>query len=156
MTYQIDQSGKIEQTSKNTVLCLANNRRFALLMKAKTKRQLQEVFRRNGQIRNFVLFTFCACLSLLLKKSNFRLDNVTIDQEYFGRESVIKEILLEILRKEKRLTRVDFAQIGRRVNAHKFAYLVFIRKLKPNTVINFVEILNQIKKTEVGKRLKDA
>lgn len=36
--YLIDQSGKIEQTPKNTVLCLANGTIDTILIKAKIKR----------------------------------------------------------------------------------------------------------------------
>ena len=69
MRLQIDQSGKIEQTNKKTVLCLSNKEWYALVIPGKVKRQVQEVFRRHGQIRNFILFTFCAGIALLLQKA---------------------------------------------------------------------------------------
>lgn len=58
MKYEIDQSGKIEQTNKNTVLCLSNDKWDSVLILARTKRQIQEIFRRNGQIRNYVILPF--------------------------------------------------------------------------------------------------
>src|SRR5437762_13916338 len=62
---QLDQSGKIEQTQYSTVLCLSNGDWYAVRIRAATKRQLQEIFRRNGQVRNYILFTFSATLALL-------------------------------------------------------------------------------------------
>lgn len=89
MPKQIDQSGKIEQTNKDTILCLSNDDWDAIKISAKTKRQLQEIFRRNGQNRNFVLFTFSAGLAILIDR-NSRLHHLIIDREYYGHEAVIK------------------------------------------------------------------
>ena len=155
MSYEIDQSGKIEQTNKNTVLCLANYKPKTVMIKAKTKRQIQEIFRRNGQIRNYVLFTFCAGLALLLKKY-FKKGCVIIDREYYGKEKVIKNIMLEILRGEKWIPQISFAEIGRKCLAHKHAYLTYSKELVPDCILKKEEILRVIKMTEVGKRLKNA
>lgn len=153
--YQIDQSGKIEQTWVNTVICLSDGSSDTLLVLAKTKRQIQEIFRRNGQIRNYILFTFCAVLSVILKR-NLKIKNVIIDKEYYGKEAIIKEILTEMLKTNNHLPEINFSNIGRKANAHSLAYLTFIKKLKPKKRIDLKEILEEIKKTEVGKRLKNA
>lgn len=138
--YFIDQSGKIEQTNKDTVLCLADGSWDTVLIKAKTKRQIQEIFRRNGQIRNYVLFTFCAGLSLLIKR-NLRIGQVIIDKEYFGKEPVIKEILLEMLKEEKKILEIAFANIGRRVNAHSVGYLTFTGKRRAKSTLTLGKFL---------------
>ncbi len=67
MSFMIDQSGKIEQTNKNTILCFSNNIHDTIIIKARSKRQLQEIFRRNGQIRNYILFTFSEVFYLIKK-----------------------------------------------------------------------------------------
>lgn len=155
MTYFIDQSGKIEQTGKDTVLCLANDHWDTVMIKGKTKRQLQEIFRRHGQNRNFVLFAFCAGVSLLLKRHP-KLKSVEIDKEYFGKEAIVKKILSEMLGDRKELLSIGFSLIGRKVNAHKYAYLTFNKKLSPKCRFDSSQIIKEIKKTEVGKRLKNA
>jgi len=43
MKYQIDQSHKIEQTNKNTILCLSNGTEYTILITGKTKRKIQEI-----------------------------------------------------------------------------------------------------------------
>lgn len=152
--FQIDQSGKIEQTNKNTVLCLSNDEWDAVLIKARSKRQIQEIFRRNGQIRNYVIFTFCAGLSLLIKR-NLKIGKVVVDREYYGKEAVIKKILLEMLSR-KRIPEIAFESIGRKARAHSKAYLIYSKRLKANRLLKPEEILKEIKMTEVGKRLKNA
>lgn len=91
MQYQIDQSGKIEDTSKNTVLALANSKSFSVLITAKCKRQLQDVFRRRGQNRIFVYWTFAAGVALLLKDQLKAVNEVIIDEEYTGKDKLIKK-----------------------------------------------------------------
>jgi len=150
--YQIDQSGKIEQTNRTTIICLANGTSDTIEISAKIKRQLLEIFRRNGQPRNFILFSFCGGLSIILKR-NPSINYVVIDREYFGKEPVIKEILLEMLGKKQ--IEIHFSLIGRKVNAHKNGYLTFIKKLKPKKKTKLKDILEEIKKTEVGKQLKN-
>lgn len=152
--YQIDQSGKIEQTNKDTVLCLANGNCYTVLIKAKTKRQLQEIFRRNGQPRNYVLFTFSAGIYLLLNNYT-ALGAVTIDREYFGREAIIKKIILEMFGKDHNKIIIGFSTIGKRVNAHLEGYKVFKGKIEAGQTLNQKNLIKAIKKTEVGKQLKD-
>ena len=155
MPYEIDQSGKIENTSKNTIICLSNGKTITLLLKAKDKRKLQEIFRRNGQNRNYVLFSFSAVISLILK--DFRNHElVTIDREYFGKEAIIKEIISEMIKTNKIKPEIVFDLVGKDSNSHKFAYKVATNQVKPTIVVRSEEVLREIKKTEVGKRLKNA
>lgn len=54
MNYQIDQSGKIEQTNKDTVLAAANEENKAVILPVKEKRRLQEWFRQIGLPEVFI------------------------------------------------------------------------------------------------------
>lgn len=162
---QIDQSGKIEQTNKDTVLCFSNDTWFSVLIKARTKRQIQEIFRRNGQIRNYVLFTFSAGISILIrsatspiptKNTSTTVTKIVIDLEYSGKDSVIKEIITEIQKSGKKLPEIEFGHVGKESKAHFRAKLVSDKKIKPKITINLKQLLKEIKKTEVGKRLKNA
>ena len=66
MTYQIDQSGKIEDTSKPTVLAMTNGQTYSILIPAKTKREIQEIYRRLGLTRFYIYEIFSLGLYFLL------------------------------------------------------------------------------------------
>lgn len=152
--FQIDQSGKIEQTNKDTVLCLANGTWDSVFIKAKTKRQIQEIFRRNGRIRNYVLFTFCAALSILIKR-NLKTGRIVIDREYYGKEPIIKKLLEEISKETKEKVILEFGLVGKSSRADFLAGEVFAKRKKPKLILTERVLLKTIKKTEVGRQLKD-
>ena len=54
MKIEIDQSGKVEDTAKPTVIAYANGNSRAILIPASNKRQLQELYRRVGKPRLFI------------------------------------------------------------------------------------------------------
>jgi hypothetical protein len=155
MPLYIDQSGKIEDTARDTVLCLSNATWHAVAIKAATKRHLQELFRRNGQIRNFILFTFCAGLALLLKKAKPQ-SKVSIDEEYSGKNAIIKNILQSMLASLKSSIHIDFTHVGKQSPAHFIAGEIAKGRKRATWVLEADQLLRQIKKTEVGIRLKDA
>ena len=154
MPYQVDQSGKIEATSKDTILCLSNDQWTAVKIEARTKRRLQEIFRRNGQPRNFVLFSFCAGVAVLLDQAQ-HIYKVMVDREYYGKEFIMKNILLEMLNKRHIPLEICFGMIGKKAMAHHRAYAVAVGKLKTFYTLGAEEVMSKIKMTEVGKRLKD-
>ena len=51
---------------------------------------------------------------------------------------------------------IQFKSIGKESRADYFAGLIAQGKLKPTWIIGFEELLREIKRTEVGKRLKNA
>jgi len=124
---------------------LSNDKWFTVLIEGKTKRKLQDIFRKHGQIRNFVALTFSACLTILLERQA-KLDRVIIDREYPGKEAVIKRIIFEMLKVDgKKAPIIDFGQIGKKAMAHHWANKVASKKLSAHYVISFKEILNKIK-----------
>ncbi len=155
MKIQIDQSGKIEQTNKDTILCISNHTWDSVLIPSKVKRQLQELFRKNGRIRTFILVTFCAGLSILIQR-NKSYPLIIIDREYFGHEHEIKTTVLQMLDNNTSIPRIEFDLIGKKAMAHNRAYAVATKKMEPGKRITLIDLMRQIKKTEVGKRLKNA
>jgi len=155
MKIEIDQSGKIEDTAKDTVLCLSNKTWHAVVIPSTVKRQLQERFRRHGQIRNFILFTFCSGLVELFRISKPK-TKVIIDREYMGKEPAITNIINKMFKNTKSLPVFEFWSIGKHSNAHKFANKVAVKEEKPTLVLCEKAVLKNIKRTEVGKRLKNA
>ncbi len=67
MAYQVDQSGKVEQTEKDTVIAYSNSTKYAIVIPRKLKRKLQEVFRMHGFTTLFIYYLFSVGLFYLLK-----------------------------------------------------------------------------------------
>jgi len=141
MAIQIDQSIKMEQTNKGAVLAFSNDEQYSILIPGKVKRQLQELFRKKGRPRIFVYRTFAAGVALLLQNYLPKFDRIIIDQEYVGKERMIRGMIYEILgRFCDRVPEIVFKKIGRKSNAHKIAYLTACRKKKPCRIVKFNEI----------------
>lgn len=152
MRIGIDQSGKIEDTAKNTVLAIANDLSYAILLQAKDKRLLQEVFRDFlGKRRQFVYETFAVLLYLLVAKTHPK-GRIIVDKEYPGHEPLIK-LLLKKFDKNNRLKEVslDFGQIGKSSPAHNLAYAVLKKKKRANKVVSFEEVINLLFPIEIDR-----
>ena len=142
MRIEIDQSNKIEKTNKDTIIGLTNNKTFTVLIKAREKRKLQEEFRRQGKPRLFVYRTFIAGVVLLIKYACLEnLSEVIIDEEYFGKERILKSMFLEMLsRYSDKIPEIGFERIGKKSGAHNISYLTMKGKYKPDKVIGYNEI----------------
>ncbi len=142
MNIQIDQSNKIEKTNKNTFIGLANGKSYSILIDRKLKRKLQEEFRKQGKPKLFVYRTFIAGVVLLIKYA--KLDNVQeiiIDEEYSGKEKVLKSMFLEMWsRYYGEIPEVSFERIGKKSKAHYACYYSMKGERKINKKIDYQEL----------------
>lgn len=145
MKHQIDQSGKIENTAKHTILSISNGTQFTILLSAKDKRKLQELFRTHGLTRLFIDYTFAALVIILLKLSG-EVKAVTIDIEYPGHTKIITNIIKE----EIKSIFILWERIGKSARAHDRAYNVYKGKIKPNSRVLFRDIEKMVKKIAGG------
>ena len=129
MAYQIDQSGKIEQTSKNTVIALSNSIHVTIILKAKDKRDLQNIYRNAGKPKIFVIQVFSALTYMLIEKAKISKGIVYIDKEYPGHESMIKNYITQLISKKGKVKleseNIRFMLVGKRSNAHLLGYKDF-------------------------------
>ncbi|TSC92129.1 MAG: Uncharacterized protein CEN91_563 [Candidatus Berkelbacteria bacterium Licking1014_85] len=130
MRIEIDQSGRIEETQRNTVLAYSNGKNYAIKISSRTKRRLQDIFRQIGVPRTFVYNIFISAIFLLIEKDIKNIDHITIDNEYPGYEKVIARILTKILNSKdiKRQPIISFGLIGKKSKAHKKAIKVYRNK----------------------------
>lgn len=141
MTIEIDQSGKIEETNRDTVVAFSNGKSYSIKISGKTKRKLQEIFRRIGEPRTFVIHTFCVLIFLAIKKYTTENDQVIIDLEYVKKEKAILNTLEIIFGIENlKLPEIHFKSIGKHSKAHKKAIEAFRKKTVPDKIISFFEI----------------
>ena len=119
--YYIDQSIKIENTSKTTYLALANSKQIVISISAKEKRTLKLVFRQLNKPLIFKLFTFSLLVAKVIEQ--VRLQQVTVDKEYPGHEVDIKNYITQLLLiAQKPVPQIYFQSIGKGNNAHLCAY----------------------------------
>ncbi len=148
MTYQIDQSGKVEQTNKDTVIAYANATQYAVLIPRRTKRIVQEIFRLHGFTKLFIYFLFSVGVYYLLESLS-KESEVVIDTEYPGKDNIILNFVNSLLKKNRKSTHnIRFARIGNRPPAHYAAKDVFDKKIKPDKVLTLEDIIKAIKKTD--------
>lgn len=142
MKVEVNQSNKIEQTNKDTIIGLANDKSFTILIKAKIKRKLQEEFRKQGKPRLFVYRTFIGGAVLLLKYAQIKnLSQIVIDEEYYGKDRVLRSIFLEMWsRYFTKVPEITFDKIGKKSKVHNICYLAMKGKDKIGRVIRFEEI----------------
>lgn len=148
MRLEIDQSGKIENTSKPTVLAFSNSHSDIIVLKTQDKKAIQTFFRQINKPRLFVHITFVAAIFLLIKDHLAKNDQIIIDREYLGYEKFIHRKLHEFINDNSRVGGITIHshQIGKKSQAHLLAYSVS-RKKTYNKVkkINKDEIIRIIK-----------
>jgi len=147
MRIEIDQSGKVEDTSRKTVVALTNSKKFTVLINTKEKRKLQEKFRLIGQPKIFVYYVFATLLYLVIKYSENLKNKICVDIEYTGQTKIIEKILFD-LAQETLL--IDWVNVGKQSRSHDLGYKVFVGKLKADKVIDAKFIENLINKKTGG------
>jgi hypothetical protein len=152
MPIQVDQSGKIEDTAKDTVLALSNGQQYALLIPKKVKRQIQELFRQNGRGRQFVINLFSFALYELLKKTAVK-SSVIIDLEYPGQDGLISTLVRWWLKEDQRVVDITFSRIGESPRVHYLALSVLKKKRKPEFILTLGYILKKQKDRWALKRM---
>ncbi len=146
MPLEVDQSTKIEQTSRGTVLTLSNDQRFSIVIPACVKREALVFLRQRGWYgRRAILACFAAGLFLLLRQSRAEFDLIVIDQEYEGHERDIRGMLLRHLHSagmEIPAERIAFGRVGKHSGAHRLAWAVHRGKRAPDYTVTLNEFLD--------------
>lgn len=141
MKIEIDQSNKIENLNKDTIIGLSNSKVFTIRIKRQIKRKLKEEFRRKGQPQLFVFRTFIAGVVLLLRNAGIKEGSIFIDEEYSGNEKILKSMFLEMrARVSEDDLAVSFRNIGRKSNAHNISYKTMKGIIKFNSDLKFDEL----------------
>ena len=142
MRIEINQSIKIEQTNKDTIIGLSDKTTFTILINRRTKRKLQEEFRKQGKPRLFVYRTFIAGVILAFRYAKIKnLFKIVIDEEYYGKDKMLKSMFLEMWsRFFREIPEVSFEKIGKKSKVHNVCYLVMKGRNKADKVIGFEEL----------------
>lgn len=140
MTIYVDQSGKIEDTARPTILAFSNSKKGTLIFASKHKKLIQAMYRKENRPKVFILQVFSALLFILINKFSLK-SKIFVDREYFGREYVILGYLNILCKKSKvKLPQVEFCLVGKSKNVHKLSNSAF-RKRKADVIIDIEEVL---------------
>lgn len=147
----IDQSGRVEETNKITIVALADKKKsFTIALLPKTKKELLAIFRKNGKPKVFPIIVFANIVFMTMLRSRTFPQELIIDIEYPGHDNTIKNIVITLCRRFKKKTpEIYFANIGKNDPAHFAAWNTYTKKLKPNLVLkieNFKGIISGRKK----------
>ncbi len=149
MKIEIDQSVKIEESARDTVLAYSNSVQRAIVIPAAVKRKALAYLRKHGKSRKVAVLTvFAAGLFLLLRGVAKKITLAVIDLEYAGHDALIKDILLQRLRSEGTYTFPDtftFASVGKKSRAHYLAIAVHRGEIKPNHQVTWGEMLKALR-----------
>lgn len=150
MPYQIDQSGKIEQTSKPTIVTLANGNVKTVKITGVEKRKLiKAMLQLDYPNLNYMQKLFAAMIFVLIKDA--KLTEIAIDKEYPGHEADIKNMLLGFFGKFRSAApEISFVLVSKKVKAHIHGIETYRGNLKPNITVNSRDLLKVI----YGKRTK--
>lgn len=153
MAYQIDQSGKVEQTSWATVVALAGKQTRTLKISATEKRKLIRIISTFEYPKTNYVYRIFATLIFILIRSE-KLLEFNIDKEYPSHESVIKDTLIYLFKKKGSTPpQIRFVLVGKKSDAHKAALQTFQGKLKPDKTLKAEAVLKLLYPNKKGWRL---
>ena len=134
---EVDQSVRIEELTKDTILGIANKQvSFTVVVSKRTKRVLREMFRVQGRTKKFAPYLFAAAIVEGLKHAPFQTSDIIVDIEYPGYEREIIQIIKQVYSGIE----VYFTAIGKKSYAHFTAYGVYIGKRKADLRIDTKKI----------------
>jgi len=144
---EVDQSSKIGETGKATVVAFADGKERAILIPAEVKQKIVQELRRRGKGDTLYYLLFATALYLLLKEDIEDIDQVTIDIEYRGKEATIRGHLLNLLRRAGRRVeaeQIQFARLTKRSAAHRVAIATLRKHRRPDHVVTLEELLREL------------
>ncbi|MFQ5850974.1 MAG: hypothetical protein ACE5JU_10350 [Candidatus Binatia bacterium] len=141
---EVDQSNKVED-SGDTFLAFSDGILQVIKVPSRVKQVgLQALKERGKPDKRAKLLLFAACVFLLLEDHLERLEQVTVDNEYDGRESDVRSFLFEYIRKKHphfRIEDIVIRSIGKGSPAHILAWEAYSGKRTVDKTIAQKEIL---------------
>jgi len=133
----IDQSGRVEETNKITIVALADKKKsFTIALLPKSKKELLEIFRKIGKPKVFPVVVFANMVFMTMLRSRTYPPELIIDIEYPGHENTIKNIIITLCRRfKKKVPEIYFANIGKNDPAHFAAWKTYKKITKPNLTL---------------------
>ena len=148
MHIEVDQSIRIDNTQKDTILAFSNEIFRAVRISASVKRRCLKILRDKGTTKIYPRI-FAAALFILLKEHTDGIRGIVIDTEFSDQinQRFIKITLLKNLRKRGSKLSIDdiaFRKIGKKSRAHEKAYSVHRGKINADHRVGIKELLELV------------
>lgn len=141
MQIEVDQSPRIEETNRPSVLAFSNNISQSILISSKTKQKAFQLLKLQGRAPiTAKIMLFSTVLFLLIHNYLDKISKITIDIEYPGHAPDIKLRLLYLAEKSnKKLqpNQIQFQRVGKKSNAHLKAWSTYRGEQVPDQRIKF-------------------
>lgn len=147
MHADIDMSGRIEETNRATALGLANGVSFCVYISGSDKQKVIAILKKrypDSTITHIHVLIFTVLLYYVLQPHIERFSLVTVDLEYTGHDSLIRNRVVTLLRNAGLSVEKDqltIAQVGKKSPSHELAYGVYKGKKKADRVLTAADIL---------------
>jgi len=145
MKIEVDQSGKIERSNHDTIIAASNDKQYCVKIPRKVKRNILDCRKEIKQIKYKL---FCIGVYFCIKRYLHGNNLIIIDDEYHGKNKLIKSILFSYIRtknKEFNNDLIRFDTIGKNSNAHHIVIETFRKEHQPNEILNEKEIWGLLK-----------
>ena len=147
MRVEIDQSGKLEQLNTHTVISLANHTNASVYILSSEKIKLVKVLRKSIVPRKDLMpVLFGVVISILILKMPKLSGTILIDEEYTGKDALIKETIEKIIKKYKPRSNLNlvFGRVGKHSPAHKLCWKIHrSRDKKEASMLKSIDILKK-------------
>ena len=146
MKFEIDQSGKIELLSVDTIIACSNNKQYSIKIPKEIKQRIYYNYK--NKLKQLRYKLFCVGIYYCIERLLMASELIVIDDEYHGKNNLVKCILLSYIRKKypnfsNKIIR--FGSIGRESNAHHLAIETFRKEHMPNEIISEERIWRLLK-----------
>ncbi|TSC83693.1 MAG: hypothetical protein G01um101416_1188 [Microgenomates group bacterium Gr01-1014_16] len=138
MNAEIDMSGRIEESTKPTILALSNKIKLSIKISSRYKQTLFNKTKRIYPQLSYTLirvYMFSSFVNELIIASKLEINSVIfIDTEYSGYEAIIKDRINGHLQKHHippDFYSIRFKQVGKNSPAHHLAIGVLRKDIKP-------------------------
>ena len=128
-------------------MAFSNGKRYSVSILPKDKKILKKFFREAGKPEMFIYRVFAILCFYVIKDNIKKIGSVTIDPEYLGKESIVKDLILSLIRKNNPnfdKSKIRFSFITKKSKAHWEAYEVFKERKKANKKLSYKDILKYI------------
>jgi len=146
----IDQSGRTDETNRDTALAFANGISHSILIRSVTKQHCLVALRNRYKTpHQFYLKLFVVALFILLRDHIKNINTIVIDIEYDGQSGPIRGMLLNYLRQivpDYPKEAIIFRSIGKHSSAHYKALGTYLGKQKPDYVVSEEELMKLLTK----------